>query len=93
MNFIKIYFKVFIYKIIVLKYPELSKKRDEKSQVEDENTSRYKDRSKNPRRRVQMAPEHESAFRAIGPIRHFWSAEWHSKRAEFPLCGLWPNGL
>ena len=31
MNFIKIYFKVFIYKIIVLKYPELSKKRDEKS--------------------------------------------------------------
>ena len=26
MNFIKIYFKVFIYKIIVLKYPELSKK-------------------------------------------------------------------
>ena len=27
LNFIKIYFRVFIYKIIVLKYPELSKKR------------------------------------------------------------------
>ena len=66
MNFIKIYFKVFIYKIIVLKYPKLSKKRDEKSQAEDENTFRYKDRSKNPRRRVQMAPKHESAFRVIG---------------------------
>ena len=26
LNFIKIYFRVFIYKIIVLKYPELSKK-------------------------------------------------------------------
>ena len=39
-----------------------------------------------------MAPEHESAFGAIGPIQHFWSAERHSKRAEFPLCGLWPNG-
>ena len=31
-----------------------------------------------------MAPEHESAFGAIGPIRHFWSAERHSKRVEFP---------
>ena len=61
--------------------------------MEDENTSRYKDQSKNPRRGVQMALEYESAFRAIGPIRHFWSVERHSKRAEFPLCGLWPNGF
>ena len=48
--------------------------------------SRYKDRPKNPRRRVQMAPEHGSTFSIQGPIRHFWSA-------ELPLCGLWPNGL
>ena len=26
LNFIKIYFRIFIYKIIILKYPELSKK-------------------------------------------------------------------
>ena len=45
---------------------------------------RHKDRPKNPRRGVQKAPEHESAFGAIGPIRDFWSAERHSKRVEFP---------
>ena len=27
------------------------------------------------------------------PIQHFWSAKWDSKRAEFCLVGLWPNGL
>ena len=39
---------------------------------------------KNHRRGVQMALEHESAFGVIGPIRHFWSAERHSKKAKFP---------
>ena len=48
---------------------------------------------KNPRRGVQTAPKHERVFGAIGPIRHFWSAEWHSKRAEISCDGLWPNGL
>ena len=33
-----------------------------------------------------MAPEHESAFGLQEPIRH-------SKSAELPSCGLWPNGL
>ena len=41
---------------------------------------------KNPRKRVQLALKHESAFGIQGPIRHFWSA-------ERPSCGLWPNGL
>ena len=40
-----------------------------------------------------MAPEHESAFGAIGPIWHFWTTERHSKRVEFSCIGLWPNGL
>ena len=40
-----------------------------------------------------MAPEHERAFRVQEPIQHFWSAERHSKSAEFSLVGLWPNGL
>ena len=43
----------------------------------------YKD-PKNSRRGVQTTLEHESAFGAIGPIRHFWSIEQHFKRAEFP---------
>ena len=54
--------------------------------MEDKNTSRYKDRLKNPRRGVQMAPEHERVFGAQRPIRH-------SKRAEFSFVRLQPNGL
>ena len=34
--------------------------------MEVENTSRYKDRPKNPKRRDQMEPEHESAFGTFG---------------------------
>ena len=55
--------------------------------------SRYKDRPKNPRRGVQTAPERERMFGVQRPIWHFWSAERHSKRAEFSLVGLWPNSL
>ena len=50
--------------------------------MEDENASRYKDWLKNPRRGVQMAPKHRRVFGDIRPIRHFWSAEQHSKSAE-----------
>ena len=80
LNFIKIYFRVFIYKIIVLKKPEQRMKtrlgtRTGQKTLEEE------------------SKRHPNAFRVQEPIRHFWSAERHSKRAEFPLCGLWPNGL
>ena len=61
--------------------------------MEVENTFRYKDWPKNPKRRDQIAPKHKSALGLQEPIRHFWSAERHSKRAEFPLVGLWPNSL
>ena len=61
--------------------------------MEDENASRYKDRLKNPRRIVQMAPKHGSAFGIQEPIRHFWSAERNFNSVELPSCGLWPNGL
>ena len=56
--------------------------------MEDENTSRYKDQPKNPKRGVQMAPEHERVFEVQREIWHFWSAERHSKRAKFPPFGL-----
>ena len=55
--------------------------------------SKYKDQPKNPRRKDQMAPKHKSTFGLQEPILHFWSAEQHSKSAELPSCGLWPNGL
>ena len=41
--------------------------------MEIENTSRYKDQSKNPRRGVQTAPEHERVFGVQRAIQHFWS--------------------
>ena len=92
LNYIQICFRVFIYKIIVLRQPELSKK-------EIKNYRRMKTRlgtrtsQKNPRRRVQTAPEHKRVFGVQRAIRHFWSAERHSKRAEFSPCRLQPNGL
>ena len=58
-----------------------------------ENTSRYKDRPKDTKREVQTATEHERVFGTIGLIQYFWSAEQHSKRAEFSCDGLWPNDL
>ena len=61
--------------------------------MEDENVSRYKDRPKNPRRRVQMTPEHERAFGVQEPIQHFWSAERHFKSAKIPCFGFWPNSF
>ena len=61
--------------------------------MEDENTSRYKDQPKNPRRGVQTTTEHERVFGAIEPIQHFWSAEQHSKRAKFSCDVLWPNSF
>ena len=42
--------------------------------MEDENTSRYKDRPKNHRRGVQTALEYERVFGVQRAIRHFWSA-------------------
>ena len=93
LNFIKIYFRVFIYKIIVLKYPELSKKEMKNHRRRMKTRLGTKTGQKNPRKGVQTAPKRKSTFIAIRQIRHFWSAEWHSKRAEFPCFGLWPNGL
>ena len=61
--------------------------------MEDENASRYKDRPKNPRREVLIALKHKRVFGVQRAIRHFWSAERHSKRAKFSPSGLWPNGL
>ena len=93
LNFIKIYFRVFIYKIIVLKYPELSKKEMKYHRRRMKMSLSTRIGQKNPRRGVQTALEHKSAFGAIGTIRHFWSAKQHPKSAELPSCGLWPNGL
>ena len=77
-----------------LKKPELSRK-----EIKKNHKLRMKTRpgarigSKNPRIRVQNAPKHKRTFSVQEPIWHFWSAERHFKKVEFPPFGLWPNAL
>ena len=94
LNFIKIYFRVFIHKIVVLEKAWIIQKRDKKNQwLRMKTRLCARIRSKNPKRRVQNAPKYERMFSVQEPIRHFWSAKRHFKRAEFPPFGLWPNAL
>ena len=51
-----------------LNYPK--KEIIKKSYTEDENTSSYKDQSKNTRKRVQNAPEHGRTFGVQEPVQH-----------------------
>ena len=66
LNFIKIYFWEFIYKIIVHKKFELSRKeiikKKKNHRLRMKTRLGARTRSKNPRKRVQNAPEHESVF-------------------------------
>ena len=62
LNFIKIYFKVFIYKIIVLKKSELSTKEIKNHRLRMKTCLGARTGSNNLRRRVQNAPEHESVY-------------------------------
>ena len=93
LNFIKIYFRVFIYKIIVPKKAWISRKEMKNHRLRMKTCLGVGTKSKNLRKRVQNALEHGRTFGVQEPIRHFWSAEWHFNRAEFPLFGLWPNTL
>ena len=93
LNFIKIYFRVFIYKLIIPKKVQIIQKMDKNHRLQMKTHLGVGTGSKNPKRRVQNAPEHGRTFGVQEPIRHFWSAERHFKRAEFPPFGLWPNAL
>ena len=62
LNFIKIYFWVFIYKIIVLKRPELSRKEIKNHGLRIKTRLGARTGSKYPRMRVQDAPEHGRTF-------------------------------
>ena len=92
LNFIKIYFRVFIYKIIVLKYSELSKKevknhrRRMKTRLGTRSGQKTLKKSPNSTRTRKCIRSHRANSALL-------SAKRHSKRAEFPWCGLWPNGL
>ena len=62
LNFIKIYFRIFIYKIIVAKRPELSKKELKILEYELKTHLSASPSSRKPKKGVQNAPEHETMF-------------------------------
>ena len=62
LNFIKIYFRVFIYKIIIFEKARIIQKRDKNHRLRMKTHLGARTESKNPRRRVQNAPEYESVF-------------------------------
>ena len=62
LNFIKIYFRIFIYKIIVAKRPELSRKELKILEYELKTHLSASPSSRKPKKGVQNAPKHESAI-------------------------------
>ena len=94
LNFIKIYFRVFIYKIIIPEKARIIQKRDKNHRLRMKIGLGARIGSENLRRRVQNA--HESVYgiqEHCSALQHFWSAKRHFKRAEFPSFGLWPSAL
>ena len=97
-NYIKIYFRVFIYKIIVLKMYELFRKEIKKKNFKNHGL-RMKTRlgarteSKNLEGESKMHPNTKVYLASKSTIWHFWSAERHFKSAKLVLFGLWPNAL
>ena len=98
LNYIKIYFRVFIYKIIILKMYELSRK-EIKNFFFKNHGLRMKTRlgartrSKNLEGESKMHSNTKVYSASKSTIWHFWSAERHFKSAKLVLYGLWPNAL
>ena len=64
MNFIKIYFKVFIYKIINPKNAQIIQKRDKNFRIQVKTHLGARTGSRKPKKGVQNTPKHESTFGA-----------------------------
>ena len=79
LNFIKIYFRVFIYKIIVPEKSELSRKEIKILEYGLKTRLSTRTGSRKPKKGVQNTPEHESVTAPKSTIRHFF--------------GLWPNSF
>ena len=74
LNFIKIYFRVFIYKIIIPEKAQIIQKRDQNHRIWVKTHLGARADSRKPKKAVQNAPEHESRFDA---------QECHLALAEF----------
>ena len=87
LNFIKIYFKGFIYKIIVPKKVWIMQKRDKKNhRLRMKTRLGVRTGSKTLERESKTHPNTKVCSASKSTIRHFWSA-------EFSPFGLWPNSL
>ena len=94
LNFIKIYFRVFIYKIFVAEKTWIIHKRDKIYEYELKTHLSARLGSRKHKKGVQNAPEHESVIRHFWSAdQHFWSDERHFKSAELHSFGLWSNSL
>ena len=91
LNFIKIYFRVFIYKIIIPEKARIIQKRDKNHRLRMKIGLGARIRLENLRRRVQNA--HESVYgiqEHYSALRHFWSANGTLKGLNFLLLGFGP---
>ena len=95
LNFIKIYFRVFIYKIIVAKKTWIIQKRDKKKILEYGLKTHLSVRpgSRKPKKESKMHPNTKVRSTPTSTIRHFWNANWHFQCAEWHPFELWPNSL
>ena len=94
LNFIKIYFKEFIHKIIVPKKFELSGKKIKNHRLRMKTRLGARTRLKNPRNWVQKALEHERTFN----IQEHYSALLECRSLALQKCQIgsfwvWPNFL
>ena len=94
LNFIKIYFKEFIHKIIVPKKFELSGKEIKNHRLRMKTRLGARTRLKNPRNWVQKALEHERTFN----IQEHYSALLECRSLALQKCQIgsfwvWPNFL
>ena len=80
LNFIKIYFRVFIYKIIVAKETWIIQKIDKKFRIWLKTRLSARLSSSKPKKGIQNAPEHESAIS---------TQEYHSALSKWRMAPFW----
>ena len=97
LNFTKIYFRVFVYKIIIPEKAWIIQKRDKNHRLRMKThlgtRTGLKKKKKTLKRESKTHQNTEERSASKSTIRHFWSAKQHFKRAKWSPFGLWPNSL
>ena len=92
LNFIKIYFRIIIYKIIFAEKTGIILKKVQKIGIRIGNMSKCTTRRKKTLKRESKRHLNTKVRSALkSAIRHFWSAQRHFQIAEWHSFGLRPN--